>query len=162
MQRIRPSWTVIAFSSFAHERNKNPRWRRPGVKNIEHLGAYFLSRLWDSKRTTSQHHRKTNSLKIATIDDIIMHRIWPFWLILYHCICVSCDFIWKYCIMISPLSILICIYWCHLQTCMIFLMQGQVTSTIRFSQGTRSANVMSICFETVWQVHALLFRCQCI
>ena len=44
MQRIRPSWTVIAFSGFAHERNKNPRWRRPGVKNFEHLGAYFLSR----------------------------------------------------------------------------------------------------------------------
>ena len=44
MQRIRPSWTVIAFSGFAPELNKNPRWRPPGVKNIEHLGAYFLSR----------------------------------------------------------------------------------------------------------------------
>ena len=42
MQRIRPSWTVIALSGFAHERDKNPRWRRPGVKNIEHLRAYFL------------------------------------------------------------------------------------------------------------------------
>ena len=54
MQRIRPSWTVIAFSGFAHERNKNPRWRRPGVKNIEHLGAYFLSRLSSCRRLVRQ------------------------------------------------------------------------------------------------------------
>ena len=47
--------------------------------------------------------------------------------------------------MIFSLSILICIYWCHLRTCMIFIMQEQVTITIRFSQGTCSANVMSIC-----------------
>ena len=31
-------------------------------------------------------------------------------------------------------------------------MQEQVTSSIRFSQGTRSANVMSICFETARQL----------
>ena len=85
MQRIRPSWTVIALSGFAHERNKNPRWRRLGVKNIEQLRAFYLV-LQDLRHTTSQHHRKTNSLRIATIDDVILHRIWPFWLILYHCI----------------------------------------------------------------------------
>ena len=45
MQRIRPSWTVLALSGFAHEHNKNQGWRRPKVKNIEHLEAYFLSRL---------------------------------------------------------------------------------------------------------------------
>ena len=39
-----------------------------------------------------------------------------------------------------------------LKTCMILIMQEQVTSTIRFSQGTRSANVMSICFETARQL----------